>query len=135
MTETGTLQHKTKMPLTIMMVTSTLITMSLFYADEGFYNFSWMTNFGNWIIFFIYSTSIFISQILIHLLITKVFRLRSSMLWTILVGSIIAILLLVSFVFNWICYSSQYSKVKFYILHKLICVENALLFIDSDAIC
>ena len=97
---TKTLRQREKMPLPIMFVTSALITMSLFYVDEGFYNFRWMLNIGNWLIFVIYTLAIISGQILIHLLITRVFGLKGNMLWTILAGSVVAVMILVSFIFN-----------------------------------
>lgn len=41
-----------------------LLTAFLFFIDEGYYNFNWMLNWGNWIIFFIYSLGIFSGQII-----------------------------------------------------------------------
>ncbi len=40
------------------------ITSILFYIDEGFYNFKWMLNIGNWIVFLIYVASIYILQLI-----------------------------------------------------------------------
>ena len=30
------------------------IILCLFYIDEGYYDFHWMANVGNWVVFFIY---------------------------------------------------------------------------------
>jgi hypothetical protein len=35
-------------------ITSLLIVMFLFYIDEGYYDFRWMKDIGNWIAFFVY---------------------------------------------------------------------------------
>ncbi|CAM3596928.1 hypothetical protein [Flavobacterium saliperosum] len=35
-------------------INSFLISQFLFFIDEGNYNFRWMTNMGNWLIFLIY---------------------------------------------------------------------------------
>lgn len=40
------------------------ITSILFYIDEGFYNFKWMLNIGNWIVFLIYVAAIYILQLI-----------------------------------------------------------------------
>ncbi len=40
------------------------ITSILFYIDEGFYNFKWMLNVGNWIAFFIYTAGIYLLQLI-----------------------------------------------------------------------
>lgn len=40
------------------------ITSILFYIDEGFYNFKWMLNVGNWIVFFIYTVGIYLLQLI-----------------------------------------------------------------------
>jgi len=35
-------------------INSFLITQFLFFIDEGYYNFKWMMNIGNWLIFSFY---------------------------------------------------------------------------------
>lgn len=40
------------------------ITSILFYIDEGFYNFKWMLNIGNWIVFLMYIAAIYILQLI-----------------------------------------------------------------------
>lgn len=35
-------------------INSFLITQFLFFIDEGYYNFRWMTNVGNWMVFGVY---------------------------------------------------------------------------------
>ncbi len=42
---------------------SLLVTLFLFYIDEGYYNFKWMLNIGNWLIFMIYVFILFLMQI------------------------------------------------------------------------
>lgn len=44
-----------------------IITLILFYIDEGFYNFRWMLNSGNWIAFLIYFSVIYGAQLLLTL--------------------------------------------------------------------
>lgn len=40
-------------------------TMFLFYIDEGYYDFRWMKDFGNWFVFFIYLGILTGAQLLI----------------------------------------------------------------------
>jgi len=40
--------------LLIPFVSNLVIVMFLFYTDEGFYNFYWMKDWGNWFVFGIY---------------------------------------------------------------------------------
>lgn len=41
------------------------VTLFLFYIDEGYYNFKWMLNIGNWVVFAIYVSILFFAQWLI----------------------------------------------------------------------
>jgi hypothetical protein len=50
-------------PLLIALV----ITLFLIYIDEGFYNFKWMLNIGNWIAFLIYLAVIYGALLLVIL--------------------------------------------------------------------
>ncbi|MFA5327835.1 MAG: hypothetical protein WC384_08605 [Prolixibacteraceae bacterium] len=51
----------------IPLLTSIVITLFLFYIDEGFYNFNWMLNIGNWIVFLVYVSVIYGVQLLLIL--------------------------------------------------------------------
>jgi len=69
-----TAQHKAEakkyiLPLFISIVT----TLFLFYIDEGFYNFKWMLNIGNWIAFLVYVAAIFGVQLLFILPVFRFF--------------------------------------------------------------
>ncbi len=44
---------------------SILITLFLCYIDEGYYNFKWMLNFGNWVAFFVYASVIYLAQLIL----------------------------------------------------------------------
>ena len=46
---------------------SIIITLFLCYIDEGYYNFKWMLNFGNWIAFFVYLSVIYVAQLILLL--------------------------------------------------------------------
>lgn len=41
-----------------------LFTVILVFIDEGAYNFNWIYNWGNWVVYFIYVLGIFSGQIL-----------------------------------------------------------------------
>jgi len=51
------------LPLLIALV----ITLFLFYIDEGFYDFRWMQNIGNWIVFLFYIAAIYGMLLLIFI--------------------------------------------------------------------
>ena len=42
-----------------------IITMYLFYLDEGYCNFYWMRHMGNWIFFMIYGSFFLFGQLLV----------------------------------------------------------------------
>jgi hypothetical protein len=43
----------------INLILASLLTLFLFYIDEGYYNFKWMLNPGNWIVYFFYVVVLF----------------------------------------------------------------------------
>ena len=43
-----------KKVLTISISSALLISLMLFYIDEGYYDLRWMTDIGNWIVFVVY---------------------------------------------------------------------------------
>lgn len=47
----------------ILLINSTFITLFLFFIDEGYYNFNWMSNAGAWFVFLMYSLFLFFVQI------------------------------------------------------------------------
>ncbi len=94
----GQMVHK--VPLVMYLFTTIIITMSLFYVDEGFYNFNWMQSAGNWVTFFIYGTSIFIGQLLVFLFVTRILKLRNSNLVSVLLGAALAVLILMTLEFR-----------------------------------
>ncbi|MFA7326850.1 MAG: hypothetical protein WC121_09315 [Candidatus Kapaibacterium sp.] len=54
---------------TPMVISSIIVTMVLLYVDEGYYNFNWMANIGNWIVGTFYAGVIFLIQLAIYKLI------------------------------------------------------------------
>lgn len=76
-----------------------VITLFLFYIDEGFYNFKWMLNIGNWIAFLIYVSVIYGAQLILTL---PLFRFAPQFILTVtkFILIILGILFLALVVFN-----------------------------------
>ncbi|WP_442787595.1 hypothetical protein [Flavobacterium suncheonense] len=51
---------------------SFLVTQFLFFIDEGFYDFRWMKDIGNWIVFTVYFIVLFGMLLLINLGLEKI---------------------------------------------------------------
>lgn len=85
--------------LIIFVTSSILITLFLFFIDEGYYNFKWMTHWGNWVAFVIYVVPIFLAQVLVYRLIPEKYRGRGIAALSILIGVTMGILFVVKFVF------------------------------------
>lgn len=82
--------------LFIYFLNSFLITNILFFIDEGFYDFRWMTNAGNWIIFFVYlsmiaGVQILFSQVILNRFIEQRKRITSVVLGTIFIISFLVL--------------------------------------------
>ncbi|MBP6183928.1 MAG: hypothetical protein KA479_03245 [Saprospiraceae bacterium] len=43
-----------------------VLTLFLFFIDEGYYSFEWMQDPGNWVPFFIYWGSMILGEFLVH---------------------------------------------------------------------
>lgn len=52
-----------------MIISAIIVTLVLLYIDEGYYNFSWMSNIGNWIVGSMYVAAIAAIQIAIYKLV------------------------------------------------------------------
>ena len=87
-----------KIPTSVIsLFTSILLIFFLFYIDEGYYNFNWMSNFGNWIAFIIYLAVFSLGQIITFLFILKKYKGNYKTALTNLIGiplGFISILLL-----------------------------------------
>lgn len=53
-------------------VATFIIVMFLFYIDEGYYDFRWMRNVGNWLMFVVYLALVFPMQWLLAGMIRRV---------------------------------------------------------------
>ncbi len=54
MSQTQTLQARKQEDLISPLISAFLIVMFLFFIDEGYYDFRWMKDSGNWLVFVIY---------------------------------------------------------------------------------
>lgn len=52
-----------------MIISAIVVTFALLYIDEGYYNFDWMANIGNWIVGVVYAGIISTIQIAIYKLV------------------------------------------------------------------
>ncbi|UTW66807.1 hypothetical protein KFE94_01450 [bacterium SCSIO 12643] len=50
-------------PSLLLLTNAAFITLFLFFIDEGYYNFNWMTNWGAWLVFSIYTIVLFLIQV------------------------------------------------------------------------
>jgi len=94
---------KTKGNELMVLVSSTiLITLFLFFIDEGYYNFKWMTNLGSWIVFIVYAAAIFLGQLIFSNLLLKKYQGIGKTLISVICGSSIGILFVIGIIFtNW----------------------------------
>ncbi|MFY0644927.1 MAG: hypothetical protein JXR19_10715 [Bacteroidia bacterium] len=77
-----------------------VITLFLFFIDEGYYNFHWMRSVGNWIAFLIYFTLIFFFQLLISQVVLRNFHGKGKAVISIVLGTTIALLLAIGVIFS-----------------------------------
>jgi len=97
MTSELTIQ-KTNTPL-LLLANSVFITIFLFFIDEGYYNFKWMTNWGAWLVFSIYTVVLFLTQVgisrLIEIQVNSSKKVAFGMIFTTSLGVLILSILLI----------------------------------------
>ncbi|MDI1356395.1 MAG: hypothetical protein PSX36_15875 [bacterium] len=71
MTTPPLLSEQTAKEFRIPVLTAILLILFLFYIDEGYYNFKWMKEPGNWVAFVIYLLAFVFGQIISSFLILK----------------------------------------------------------------
>ena len=91
------IQTKSSKQEFILLASSVLLTLFLFYIDEGYYNFKWMLKLSNWMAFIIYVFPIFGFQLLILKLIGNKFSYQTTTILSALIGAIIGLTLVISF--------------------------------------
>ena len=65
MDQTQVLTDSRKSEILLPLVSAFIIVNFLFFIDEGYYDFRWMAEWGNWLAFFIYMVIFFPVQLLI----------------------------------------------------------------------
>ncbi|MFN3196120.1 MAG: hypothetical protein ACE364_09245 [Chlorobiota bacterium] len=73
----------------VFLIYTFLLTMLFGFIDEGYYNFSWINNIGNWIALSVYFTFIFGTIYLIHRVLTKKIEELGSLFIAIPVGTVV----------------------------------------------
>ncbi len=81
-------------------INALLITLFLFFIDEGYYSFSWMKDPGAWIVFLVYALVIYAAQLLIYKLILRRYHSPFKIVWSILAGTTLGLLALVCLIFS-----------------------------------
>lgn len=83
----------------VFLISSVVITSFLFFIDEGAYNFTWALDFGNWVVFIIYSVTILLGQLLVSLILPRVLKGKIHAALSILGGSTLSLYLLMAVLF------------------------------------
>ena len=100
----GVTNHKSiqKDDSTVLLISALVITLLIFFVNEGSLTFSWMGNVGNWIVFMFYAVFIFMGEIFVS---TVILRKYQSVIYTLLsvaTGSGLGILFVLKVVMsNW----------------------------------
>jgi hypothetical protein len=92
----NSIQTKSNKQAYVFLFSAVIITLFLFYIDEGYYNFKWMLTLANWFAFLIYIIPIFGFQLLVYKLIGKLFSFQTSTILSIIIGAIIGLTLVIS---------------------------------------
>lgn len=61
-------------PSVLLLMSAAAITFALFFIDEGYYDFRWMKNPGNWIAFVAYVLMLFVGQLAVLKLFLSKYR-------------------------------------------------------------
>jgi len=77
--------------LLILVGSSILITLFLFFMDEGNYSFNWAMEPFVWIIFLIYMVPIFLGQLVMSRVVLRKISQTRKLILSILIGSVIGI--------------------------------------------
>jgi hypothetical protein len=80
-------------------INALVITLFLFFIDEGYYSFSWMKDPGAWIVFLVYALVIYAAQLLIYKLVLRRYSSSLKIVWSILAGTTLGLLTLVYLIF------------------------------------
>lgn len=83
-----------------MVVYSVVFTMFLFCIDEGYYNFNWMQDLGNWIVFPFYAVPILLFGLFIHYIVLMKYKGSAKVALSLFLGSITGIIFTIFVVFG-----------------------------------
>lgn len=83
----------------IMLFSTLLITNFLFALDEGYYDFRWVRDPGNWVVFPVYALPIFTLQLLFEEIVFKNYRGPGKTALSIAGGTLIGFLLVAGLIF------------------------------------
>lgn len=95
-----TQDQQTEKELRIIFGAAFLLTMFLFYIDEGYYSFQWMTKWLNWLIFFIYFVLLSFGQLLVLKLTSRIKFSYGKMGLVSILGMALALFVAFKYVFN-----------------------------------
>ena len=99
MNTTNVNTRKENSSLIIHATTAILVTLFLFYIDEGYYNFKWMLSIGNWICFFVYAGMLFGGQILVKMFLFEKFS-KTHIILACIIGSAIGLIFTITVLFR-----------------------------------
>jgi hypothetical protein len=84
----------------IYLFTAVVITLFLFYIDEGYYSFQWMTSLGAWIIFAIYTSFFLGTQLGVNALLSRIVSFKIRRTLSVILGIFFAMFFLVVIFFK-----------------------------------
>lgn len=91
--------NKKKEYIAVYALLTILVTTFLCFIDEGNFNFNWIYNWGNWVVFIIYAFGIFSGQILAqHFLFKKLETVERIVLSFVIGGAVGLIAVILMFI-------------------------------------
>ena len=81
----------------IAFLSALLIVLFMFFIDEGYYDFRWMLNWGNWIVFVIYLAIFFPVQWIIARFLLRKFHGMTKVWMMLFIGIPLTVLLFIWF--------------------------------------
>ncbi|MGB0177283.1 MAG: hypothetical protein ACPF9D_08955 [Owenweeksia sp.] len=82
----------------LLALSSVLVTLFLFFIDEGYYDFRWMKDWGNWIVFVIYVAGIYFGQWLVYNLLNRFYNGKSRMVLSITGGTVLGLFMVMGLI-------------------------------------
>jgi hypothetical protein len=97
----GAAYHRNRNETLPAIIGAVAVTMFLFYIDEGYYDFRWMQQPGNWIAFIMYFLPMFVCQWLAAHFLFRRENIIDRTVKSFLIGVPVAIALVVGFFYWW----------------------------------